>query len=774
MQVINWLELQPSPADLEALREHLQAALPLRNVCQLLVETNLRAYPWTGRADLIACYHPSQTYKQGQPIALPIADSQTVGRVVWLLGQVKQVRVAENRVQGRFQVLTLDLQGRQIQMAGGIPGASYPQPDLSGYTADDLAWLVEWVSNTYAASLQAAFKKLIGTGQIAGRLAGETFLPEPLSALSPELLHPCFASLSAARPWISLEEIFQGLPELAPLRRETILPLLHAALNEGPYRSLGAGRWTTPELFDHLHREVPLGLPTPRIRSKVSIWTKRDEQDLAGYGRKFMPVEAQRALEKLEASHKLLEPDHSHRRHPQGSWQLPALNYLHATQAYFPVGDVLQAFAPELQLVFVQFMNSDHQPFFLDREKGVLKAVHPEKLVAKILKDGIPAGTTLWLEPEYEGSDKFRIVPRPLPFRRMVSCKLAYLDKHCLRIEHTQISMMYEGDPSLFRADLRSEELEELFAEARRVKHSVREAIIYAIQELCATDPDHRAYWLDVVNTVFLQRPCSPSSVLFLLYTQPCFEQLGGGYFRHKPTPEVPMRNIRKRKDRLSQMWDHLLSDTVAPDPKVEESAFVGARVEGDDALIPIMVPDLELPSHLGEPEISVTERTYAVVEENALGTIALREEEHVETLVVSNYEGDRFTTSSEAAEPVSHAWKDSLERLLNSLTELEDHGRSALSVEEASSETEASSDVPVEAGPEESVTFSSPFRWEPKPAWVDVRVQPQMPYRSAANTGSRIYSSKIPFRPLHKQPFYRRFFFYLRGWLSRIFRKTA
>jgi hypothetical protein len=250
MQVINWLELQPPPADLEDLREYLQTALPLRNVCRLLVETTLRAYPWAGRADLISCYHPSQTYKQGQRVALPIADSQNVRRVVWLLGQVKQVRVAENRVQGRFQVLALDIQGRQIQMAGGIPGASYPQPDLFGHTSDNLAWLVEWVSNTYAAALQAALKKLIQTGQIAGRLAGETFLPEPLSAVSPELLHPCFASLSPAQPWISLGEIYQGLPDLAPLGRETILPLLHAALKQSSYHSLGGGRWTTPEWFD--------------------------------------------------------------------------------------------------------------------------------------------------------------------------------------------------------------------------------------------------------------------------------------------------------------------------------------------------------------------------------------------------------------------------------------------------------------------------------------------------------------------------------------------
>ena len=132
MQVINWLDLQPLPADLDALSERLQEALPLRKVCQLLVETILRAYPWTGRADLISCYHPSQTYKQGQKIALLMPDRPNApGRIVWLSAQVKHARIVENPIQGHFQVLTLDTHGRQIQMAGGVPDASYPEPDLA-------------------------------------------------------------------------------------------------------------------------------------------------------------------------------------------------------------------------------------------------------------------------------------------------------------------------------------------------------------------------------------------------------------------------------------------------------------------------------------------------------------------------------------------------------------------------------------------------------------------------------------------------------------------
>ena len=75
MQAVNWSALQPLPADLEALR-HLREALPLRSVCRLLVEATLRAYPWTGRADLIPGYHPAHSYHVGQKIALYIADPQ--------------------------------------------------------------------------------------------------------------------------------------------------------------------------------------------------------------------------------------------------------------------------------------------------------------------------------------------------------------------------------------------------------------------------------------------------------------------------------------------------------------------------------------------------------------------------------------------------------------------------------------------------------------------------------------------------------------------------
>ena len=487
MQVINRLDLQPLPADLQALAQRLREALPLRSLCQLLVETTLQAYPWTGRADLIPCYHPSQTYKQGQRLALLLPDSRNAHHLLWLLAQVKSARQVENPIQGRFQVLTLDTHGKQIQMAGGIPDASYPELDISGYTSEDLAWLAKWLSDTYAAPLQAIVKKLIQKGQIRGELAGQIFLPEHVSALSGELIQPFFLRLSPSRAWISLDEIVKGLPDLAPLGRETTLGLIRVTLKQSPYRSLGGDRWTTPELFNQLNRDVPRGLSTPQLRSKVHVWTKRDKQDLAGYGRKIISPEALRALEELEFGERLPEPDDFPWRPPKAPLRLPALNYLHITQSYFPVGYLLGAFAPDVQMVFLQFMDGPHQPFLLDRENGLLKAIYPGGLRAKILEAGIPAGTHLWLE--HEKNEKYRIAPRRLPFKRMVPCKLAQLEKGQLHIQPIQISMRYEGAPTLFKADLRSEEIEALFAEASRVNFNLRVAMISAMQEICATDP---------------------------------------------------------------------------------------------------------------------------------------------------------------------------------------------------------------------------------------------------------------------------------------------
>ncbi len=69
--------------------------------------------------------------------------------LVWQIAKVKKTEMAENPIQGCFQVLTLDIYGQQIQLACGIPNAPFPRSDLSQYSPQDLDWLVEWIEDVY-------------------------------------------------------------------------------------------------------------------------------------------------------------------------------------------------------------------------------------------------------------------------------------------------------------------------------------------------------------------------------------------------------------------------------------------------------------------------------------------------------------------------------------------------------------------------------------------------------------------------------------------------
>ncbi len=535
-RLINWLALKPTPADLAQLQARLVESLPVRKACRALVEITLSGYPWDGRDDLIPVYHPSETQRKGQYLALPLPDPQKVRPTVWQVARLKQIDYGENPVQGRFQVFTLEIAGKQIDVAAGVPlgdAHRFPRLNFSKYSSEDLDYLTHWFSDIFSKPLQLVLEEACQRGHLQGRILGETFLPEGLAAVTPGSLHPFFESLTASRPWVSLDEIMTGLPELSEKTPDLARALIRATLKESPYRALGGERWTTAALYNMLNREVPRGLPAARIRSKLDIWTDEDARDLAGYTGKRLQAEAHQALDELEAGDVLAAPAAKKWLPPASPVKLPTLNYLHITQAYFPVDGLIHAFAPEVRLAFIQFIEGPYQPFLLDRDTGQLKALHPETLRDRILESNIPAGTYLWLE--YQGGENYRIAPRPLPFERMVPCKLAYLQNGQLHIEHTQIPMFYEGDPSVFKANMRFEDIEALFSEARQANISVRDAIIYAIHELCEGDPRQRAHRTDIFNAVFLKRMCSPNSVSLLLYTQPCFEQLGEGFFRYRP-----------------------------------------------------------------------------------------------------------------------------------------------------------------------------------------------------------------------------------------------
>jgi hypothetical protein len=129
------------------------------------------------------------------------------------------------------------------------------------------------------------------------------------------------------------------------------------------------------------------------------------------------------------------------------------------------------------------------------------------------------------------------------------------------------------------------------------------------------------------------------------------------------------------------------------------------------------------------------------------------------------NYEPDHF---SDATKPGHSLWKNSLETFFHTLIELETAEPSRLSIEQPNSEREVFSDISLETAHEKSLSMISPFRWEPKPAWINAPLQQKPPISNPAVPQRSAARPKIPLRPLHKQPFYKRFFFYLRRWLSR------
>jgi hypothetical protein len=238
--------------------------------------------------------------------------------------------------------------------------------------------------------------------------------------------------------------------------------------------------------------------------------------------------------------------------------------------------------------------------------------------------------------------------------------------------------------------------------------------------------------------------------------------------------PAEPVRIRRKRKDRLSKLWDHLLSDHVAPNPLAEESTSAGVRPQSQYPVFRPAVPSQELSFLVREAEteseISLPVLPLVALEEDSARQALLTTETQPDTL--QRYDDPIPLSATDTADPASAPWRESLDRLLHSLVELESTAVSSPPVEEVASPEV--SDLSMEAAHEEALSFSSPFHWEPKPAWIRAPAPPKRSASETVDVRRLVYIPKIPIRPLHKQPFYRRIFFYLRGWLSRTFRKTT
>ena len=230
------------------------------------------------------------------------------------------------------------------------------------------------------------------------------------------------------------------------------------------------------------------------------------------------------------------------------------------------------------------------------------------------------------------------------------------------------------------------------------------------------------------------------------------------------------LNKTHKKRDRLAEMWEDLLANPVAPEPPAKERMALGARPEADHPVSRLFAPALE-PSALWsvqaiESETSVVARTDSAQKEERVESILLKGRDN---------EPDRFPPAPvNPPKPVRPTWRDSLQTFFSTLVEPVNTDPALLLLEVENSDSEAPASMTLKTAHEESLSFSSPFRWEPKPAWINTPVQSSPRSPGVTDVQRLAFRPKIPLRPLHKQRFYRRLFFYLRGWLSRSFRKTV
>ncbi len=89
MHAINWLELQPTQAEVNALNESIHFPVHAREVRKKLVELILHSHRNDEEnLDLLPYYDPSHVYFEGEWLALPIYDQQELHPTTWQIARV--------------------------------------------------------------------------------------------------------------------------------------------------------------------------------------------------------------------------------------------------------------------------------------------------------------------------------------------------------------------------------------------------------------------------------------------------------------------------------------------------------------------------------------------------------------------------------------------------------------------------------------------------------------------------------------------------------------
>ncbi len=567
MNLVNWLCLQPTEAEFTSAIKALQGVTHLRTLLQALVRTILQGHPWQERDDLIPLFDPTQRYTVGDYVALPLHDEQALRPDTWRIGRVTAVVEGHNPVQGAFQVVTVEVDGRGRRYAAGLPQGRPLRLAFPPQDPEDLEWLVGDIVDTYDQPLTAVVQQAVEDGHLDVVLLNDRVLRGdllvPFDGEMQRLIAAAFAALpGAGRLYLTTDELLRRLREaghLSDVPDDVARFSLAFHLRDAGYHLLGGDRWISATYLEALNRRVARRPRVPVVRSRVARERGEDDTpEFSAYEEVALAQEAQEVLEALgeeeapESEPAVLTPDAWRRRAPSGPVPMPTLTYQQIIEGLFPLTSKLAAAFPPGEdplLVDVQIIEGEPIPCLVSRAERLIKAVDPEGFRRRFLEAGIPAGTKLWLERR--GDWAYRIAPRPLSRPQAVCCKLVWIEEGELRFAETEIEMRYEGDAHLFKAELRFEDVDALFREAEESGLSIFDALWYTFPELAQLDPEGKVHYTELFNAVFFRhRMCSPRSVVTELYTRPCFVPVGGGYFRFEPQRGIRRKPTRRRARR--------------------------------------------------------------------------------------------------------------------------------------------------------------------------------------------------------------------------------
>jgi len=544
-KVLNWMQLQLNEDDLKEVATELETPKKLKVALLKLVKKLLSQHPWMGRNDTVELFQPSRFYEVGEWIALPTKVEGAIS--AWQIGQVTEVKEGYNPKQGHFQIVRLQVNGQEVALAANIPQAS-PLPFTMPTDDQVLQELADYFVNTYESTLRQAFLEALEQFSVLIYLSQTdevALISTPLEDSDADLV----AQLFEQSPKVprSLDEIVAHLrshERLVSLTDEQAAAAVKELLERNGYVLVGEGEWLSPDGIESVDRDLRRRPPVPVVR---------DDDEY--YERVELPEEGQVLAEEFgeeeEAAEEELSLDEWRERTQTEPLKLPPLTFQNIVEAYFPLNRQLSEFLPpgslkKVRLRFRAVNESEPMTFWVsrgERDKRGLKADESckERFRQWLISEGIPAGTTFWIEriSDFE----YRLYAKRLdPPRKVQEVKLPSIENGELKFELEEVLQHWEGDPFIFKADLRFEDLEALWMEAEQVGLRIATIVRRVFEQL---DPKGTGiHWNVVFNATYLVRMCSPRTVLGILYNQPCFEPLGNGRFRLNR--EVRLQIVRR------------------------------------------------------------------------------------------------------------------------------------------------------------------------------------------------------------------------------------